>query len=52
MSKTGLTALTRAQQRLFNNDSRKDLIVNACCPGFVATDMTSHKGYLTPDQGI
>lgn len=51
MSKVGLTALTRIQQREFDNDPRKDIVVNAVCPGYVATDMSSHKGYLTPDQG-
>lgn len=24
----------------------------SCCPGYVATDMTDHKGYLTVDEGI
>lgn len=24
----------------------------ACCPGYVATDMTSHKGTLTIEEGI
>ena len=51
MSKVGVTALTIVHQRLFNNDSRKDIIINACCPGYVDTDMSSHKGHLTPDQG-
>ena len=37
MSKVGLTALTKVQQRLFNSDTRGDLVVNACCPGYVAT---------------
>jgi hypothetical protein len=37
MSKVGLTALTKVQQRLFNSDSRTDIVVNACCPGYVAT---------------
>ena len=26
--------------------------VYSCCPGYVATDMTSHKGTLTVDEGI
>jgi hypothetical protein len=29
MSKVGLTALSRIQQRQFNTDSRADIIVNA-----------------------
>jgi len=51
MSKVGVTALTFVQQRLFDADAREDIIVNACCPGYVDTDMTSHKGHLTIDEG-
>lgn len=52
MSKVGLTAATFVQQRLFDNDkSRDDIVVNACCPGYVATDMSSFKGHLTIEQG-
>uniref|UniRef100_A0A915EUH6 Carbonyl reductase n=1 Tax=Ditylenchus dipsaci TaxID=166011 RepID=A0A915EUH6_9BILA len=29
----------------------KNIIVNACCPGSVATDMTSNKGDLTISEG-
>jgi len=29
----------------------KNIIVNACCPGYVDTDMTSHKGPLTIAEG-
>lgn len=36
---------------MFNSDSRKDLAVNAVHPGYVDTDMSSHKGNLKPDQG-
>ena len=50
ISKVGLTAVTRAIGRKLNNDPR-GIILNSCCPGFVDTDMTSHKGVLTPDQG-
>ena len=50
-SKVGLIALTKAHQRQFDKDSRADLIINACCPGYVDTDMSSHKGSLTPEQG-
>ena len=51
MSKVGLTAVTRVQQKNFNKDSREDIIVNACCPGYVSTNMSSYKGYLTIEQG-
>lgn len=27
------------------------VMVNACCPGYVNTDMTSHKGVKTLEQG-
>jgi hypothetical protein len=43
-SKVGLVALTRIQQRLFDSDSRKDIVVNAVCPGLCKTDMTEQKG--------
>ena len=44
MSKVGVTAATKVQQRLFNKDSRADLIVNCCCPGLVSTNMSSYRG--------
>ena len=31
------------QQKDFDLDSRTDLVVNCCHPGYVDTDMTSHK---------
>lgn len=51
MSKVATTALTSVQQGQFDSDPRQDIVVNACCPGFVATDMTSYKGPLKPIQG-
>lgn len=51
ISKVGVSALTFIQQREFNADPRPDLIVNAVHPGIVDTDMTSHKGELSPDEG-
>ncbi|XP_038219313.1 carbonyl reductase [NADPH] 3-like [Zerene cesonia] len=48
VSKVGLTALSMIQQRMLND---KDIKVNAVHPGYVDTDMTSHKGILTIDQG-
>ena len=50
VSKVGLTAVTRAIGRKLSTDPR-GILINSCCPGFVATDMSSHKGHLTPDQG-
>ncbi|XP_029171003.1 carbonyl reductase [NADPH] 1-like isoform X2 [Nylanderia fulva] len=50
-SKIGVSALAGIHQSMFNKDSRKDIAVNAVHPGYVDTDMTSHTGPLTPDQG-
>ncbi|XP_076634528.1 carbonyl reductase [NADPH] 1 [Colletes latitarsis] len=50
-SKVGVSALARVHQGMFNLDSREDIVVNAVHPGYVDTDMTSHKGPLTPDRG-
>ena len=46
VSKAAEIALTMLYHRRYKN-----LIVNACCPGFVATNMTSYKGYLKIEQG-
>jgi len=51
LSKVGLSALSRIQQRQFDADSRADLVVNHIHPGYVDTDMTSHKGPLSIDRG-
>lgn len=51
VSKVGVTALTLIQQRQFEKDLRSDIIVNAVHPGYVDTDMTNHKGPMTPEQG-
>ncbi|KAL4714915.1 hypothetical protein ACJJTC_014286 [Scirpophaga incertulas] len=48
VSKVGLTALTMIQQRMLSD---RDIKVNAVHPGYVDTDMTSHKGPLTIDEG-
>ncbi len=47
-----MIALTRVNQREFDADSRKDLIISACCPGYVKTDLTRNNGKLTTEQGI
>jgi NAD(P)-dependent dehydrogenase (short-subunit alcohol dehydrogenase family) len=31
---------------------KRGIQIYGCCPGYVKTDMTSHKGILTLDQGI
>uniref|UniRef100_A0A1B6CFB5 carbonyl reductase (NADPH) n=2 Tax=Clastoptera arizonana TaxID=38151 RepID=A0A1B6CFB5_9HEMI len=51
VSKVGVTALTFIQHRNFVLDPRENIIINAVHPGYVDTDMTSHKGPLTPQQG-
>ena len=51
-SKIALSALTFIQQRNFDRDTRKDIVVNCVNPGYVDTDMSSHKGPLTIEQGI
>jgi len=50
-SKVGLSTLSRIQQRELAKDERKDIVVNHVHPGYVDTDMSSHKGPLTPEEG-
>jgi len=50
-SKIGLSALSRIQHRELSKDARADLVVNHIHPGYVDTDMTSHKGPLSIDRG-
>lgn len=51
-SKIGVTLMSFAQQRELDKDPREDLIVNACCPGMVKTDMSSHHSAgKTIDEG-
>jgi len=52
VSKVGLSALTRIQNREMQKTRGKaDIEINHVHPGYVDTDMTSHKGHLTPEQG-
>ncbi|UYV61561.1 hypothetical protein LAZ67_1005299, partial [Cordylochernes scorpioides] len=51
VSKVGVSALTFIQQREMDKDSREDIAINAVHPGYVDTDMTSHKGELTVEEG-
>jgi len=51
-SKIGVTLMSVIQQHDIDQDkSRSDIIINAVCPGYVDTDMSSHKGTKTIDQG-
>ena len=52
VSKVGVSALTRIQQREMEKDSsRSDIVINHVHPGWVATDMSSYKGPLTVEEG-
>jgi len=52
VSKVGVSCLTRIQQRTIDAErGDEDIIVNCVHPGYVDTDMTSHKGPLTPEEG-
>lgn len=52
MSKVSVSALSRIQQREIDETRENDdVIVNHVHPGYVDTDMTSHKGPLTIDEG-
>ena len=51
-SKVGLSALSRLQQNVFDAEHKElDISVNFCHPGFVDTDMSHHRGHLTPEEG-
>lgn len=50
VSKAGEIAFTKAIAK--EEEKRgKGVLVNACCPGYVKTDMTKGGGAKTPDQG-
>lgn len=51
VSKIGVSALSRIQQQNFDKAGSNDIVVNHVHPGWVDTDMTSHKGPLSPDTG-
>lgn len=52
VSKIGVTKLSFIQQATLSKDaSRPDIVVNPVHPGYVDTDMSSHKGPLTIDEG-
>ncbi|KAK3719843.1 hypothetical protein RRG08_040145 [Elysia crispata] len=51
VSKIGVTVMSLIQQREMDKKGADDIVINACCPGYVDTDMTSHKGKLTIDEG-
>lgn len=51
VSKVGVSKLTFIQQAAFDKNGPEDVVVNAVHPGYVDTDMTSHRGPLTIEQG-
>lgn len=50
VSKAGTTAMTKAIAKEEDGKGR-GVLVNACCPGYVKTDMTKGGGAKTPDEG-
>lgn len=50
-SKIGVTALSKIQARALSQDPREDILLNACCPGWVRTDMAGPRATKSPDQG-
>ncbi|CAM9893132.1 unnamed protein product [Pylaiella littoralis] len=50
MSKLGVIAYTHVAARV-EKEAGSKVLVNACCPGYCDTDMTSHRGTLTPEEG-
>lgn len=50
VSKAGMTGMTKAfaKEEKMRGGQR---LINACCPGWVDTDMTKHRGSKTPDEG-
>ncbi|CAG7720700.1 unnamed protein product [Allacma fusca] len=52
VSKVAVAALGPIHQKLLDKKRpNDDIIVNIVNPGYVDTDMTSHKGFLTVDEG-
>ncbi|XP_060534585.1 carbonyl reductase [NADPH] 1-like [Cylas formicarius] len=52
VSKVGVSALSIIQQRMFDQEApNRNIVVNHVHPGYVDTDMTSHMGPLTIDEG-
>nr|CDS21654.1 carbonyl reductase 1 [Echinococcus granulosus] len=50
MSKVGLWRATSILAEKFKSHPRH-ILINSCCPGYVDTDMTNHKGHKTVLEG-
>uniref|UniRef100_A0A8B9GBI2 carbonyl reductase (NADPH) n=1 Tax=Amazona collaria TaxID=241587 RepID=A0A8B9GBI2_9PSIT len=52
VSKIGVTVLSRIQARMLSEKRKDDhILLNACCPGWVRTDMAGPKAPKSPDEG-
>lgn len=52
VSKIGVTVLSRIYARKLNEERRGDkILLNACCPGWVRTDMAGPKATKSPEEG-
>uniref|UniRef100_A0A8V0YHX5 carbonyl reductase (NADPH) n=1 Tax=Gallus gallus TaxID=9031 RepID=A0A8V0YHX5_CHICK len=52
VSKIGVTVLSRIQARMLNEKRKGDhILLNACCPGWVRTDMAGPKAPKSPEEG-
>uniref|UniRef100_A0A3B4BAK6 carbonyl reductase (NADPH) n=1 Tax=Periophthalmus magnuspinnatus TaxID=409849 RepID=A0A3B4BAK6_9GOBI len=52
VSKTGLTVLSMILARRLSKERPQDnILLNACCPGWVRTDMAGDKAPKSPDEG-
>ena len=51
VSKIGVTVMSRIHARWLREQGKNDVLLNACCPGWVKTDMAGPKATKTPDEG-
>ncbi|OCT93789.1 hypothetical protein XELAEV_18011460mg [Xenopus laevis] len=52
VSKIGVTVISRIQARELNEKRKNDgILLNACCPGKVKTDMAGSNSTKSPDEG-
>ncbi|XP_030434121.1 carbonyl reductase [NADPH] 1-like [Gopherus evgoodei] len=52
VSKIGVTVLSRIQAQMLNKERKADrILLNACCPGWVRTDMAGPNATKSPEEG-